>query len=179
MTATSLVLSGVYETDEVTATSLPVDLATDTWRTVMRSVVPVAAGDRLDVTARARVTNDVGVSRGDSGYTVGVGAHLWVYDCDPDPGPDGTVPVVSERPWTRIAPSWGDNVSRDRHHLPIALTAMWDVPANWPPGHRAVVVLRADAHSTAWKSGDTLTVDGGYGQLIVRRWTPLSLTGVC
>jgi hypothetical protein len=169
-----LALAGLYANEEVTASTVPVDLATATWRTVMRVVVPVAAGDVLDVEARARVTNDVGVDRGDAGYTIGVGAHLWTYDCDPDPGPDGTVPPVSGRPWTKIAPSWGDNVSRDRHHLPIGLGAFWTVPADWPAGHRIVVVLRVDAHSTAWKSGDTLTVDADYGQLIVRRWTPLT-----
>jgi hypothetical protein len=165
-----LVLKGQYSTDKTTTgVKLPVDLVTDTYRTIVTCVLPVEPGDILDVDARARVTNDTGVSRGTSGYTVGIGAHLWMYDCDPEPDEMGNVPVVSARPWTRIAPSWGDNVSRDRHHLPIHVTAHWQVPADWPPGHRIVIVLRADAHSTAAVDGDTIAVDAGYTLLKIRR----------
>jgi hypothetical protein len=127
-----LTLAGIHSTDEVVAKTLPVDLPTDTYRTMLRVVVPVTAGDILDVEGWARVTNDTGVSRGVAGYTVGVGYHLWMYDVDNGP--------VSA--------------------------------ADWPEGHRMVVVLRADAHSTAWVAGDTLTVDRDYGQLTARRWTP-------
>ena len=163
-------VQGEYSSDVATpGVKLPVDTVTDTWRTVVTRVLPVDPGDLLDVDARARVTNDTGVSRGTAGYTVGIGAHLWIYDCDPDPDETGVVPVVSARPWTKIAPSWGDNVSRDRHHLPIHVTAHWQVPADWPVGHRIVVVLRADAHSTAAVAGDTITVDGTYTLLKVRR----------
>ncbi|GFH36642.1 hypothetical protein [Streptomyces pacificus] len=38
-------------------------------------------------------------------------------------------------------------------------------------GLHSTTEVRADAHSTAWVSGDTLTVDAGYGRLTVRRWT--------
>ncbi|GFH34281.1 hypothetical protein [Streptomyces pacificus] len=151
-----LSLAGLHSTTEVVASSLPVDLVTTTWRTMLRLVVPVAAGDVLDVDARARVTSDVG-------YTVGVGWHLWAYDVDDGQGSAG--------PWWRIGTSCGDNVPPDRHHMPLAITDVYQVPQDWPAGHRIVIVLRADAHSTAWVSGDTLTVDAGYGRLTVRRWT--------
>lgn len=158
-----LVLVGEWGTDEITASTLPVDLATDTWRTMSRLIIPVTAGDVLAVNARARVTNDTGINRGEPGYTVGVGYHLWAYDLDSGLGTAGT--------WWRIS-SWnGDNVTRARHHMPLHVTTTYRVPPDWPAGHRIVVVLRADAHSTAWVAGDTLTVDREYGHLQVRRWT--------
>lgn len=150
-------------TREVVPATLPVDLAADTWRTLLRLVVPVAPGDRLDISARARVTND-------TTYTIGVGWHLWIYDADSGQGTAGT--------WWKIAPSCGDNVSKDRHHMPLLIDTLHTVPDDWPPGHRAVVVLRADAHSTAWRSGDTLTVDKEYGELIVRPWRRAPATPV-
>jgi hypothetical protein len=160
--APNLTLAGLYATDEVVAASIPVDLPTDTYRTMLRAVVPVVAGDVLDVDAWARVTNDTGRDRGDAGYTVGVGWHVWAYDVDDGQGAAG--------PWTRISPLCGDNVPRDRHHMPLHISTVYAVPADWPAGHRITVVLRADAHSTAWVSGDTLTVDREYGHLTVRRW---------
>ncbi|HET6635231.1 MAG TPA: hypothetical protein VFH77_09390, partial [Streptomyces sp.] len=154
--------AGLYATDEVTASTLPVDLVTDTYRTMLRTVVPVDAGDLLDIAAWARVTNDTGRDRGDPGYTVGVGWHLWAYDVDTQ--------AASSGEWWRIAPWCGDNVTRDRHHMPLAIDTVYRVPADWPAGHRIVVVLRADAHSTAAVDGDELTVDREYGHLTVRRW---------
>lgn len=148
--------SGVWATDEVAAADLPVDKVTNTWRTMLRLVVPVEAGDLLDIDARARVTND-------TGYTVGVGWHLWAYDVDSGQGAAG--------PWWKISPSCGDNVDRIRHHLPLAITGVYVVPDTWPAGHRIVVVLRADAHSTAAVTGDILTVDRTYGHMTVRRWS--------
>jgi hypothetical protein len=158
-------LAGIFATDEVVATTIPIDLATDTYRTIIRVIVPVAAGDILDVDGWGRVTNDTGVSRGDKGYTVGVGYHLWMYDCDDGIGSAGV--------WTRISPLCGDNVTRDRHHMPFPIGTLYTVPATWPEGHHMVVVLRADAHRTAWISGDTLTVDKDYGHLKVRRLVPI------
>lgn len=152
----ALTLTGIYSTETVTASTLPIDLSTSTWRTVIRQVLPVSAGDTLDITAWARVTNDVG-------YTVGVGWHLWVYDCDSGLGTAGT--------WWKISPSLGDNVTKDRHHMPLHISMVHAVPDDWPKDHRMVVVLRADAHSTAAVDGDTLTVDQTYGHLAVRRYT--------
>lgn len=158
-----LAITGLFSTTEVVPTTLPVDLSTSTWRTMMRQVVPVAAGDILDISCWARVTNDLG-------YTVGVGWHLWAYDCDNGLGTAGT--------WWKISPSLGDNVTSTRHHMPLHIGVVHQVPADWPVDpdtgnpHRIVVVLRADAHSTAAVDGDTLTVDQTYGYLAVRRYTP-------
>lgn len=160
--ATGLTLAGIYATDEVVAATLPVDLATDTWRTMIRQIVPVEPGDVLDIQAWARVTNDTGKSRNEPGYTVGVGWHVWAYDCDSGQGTAG--------PWWRISPYCGDNVDRTRHHMPLHISTVYTVPDDWPDGHRIVIVLRADAHSTAWVAGDTLTVDKDYGHLKVRRY---------
>ncbi|MET9098289.1 hypothetical protein [Streptomyces antibioticus] len=148
------------KTREVVATSLPVDLATDTWRTMLRLPLRVMPGDVLYVDASARVTNDCG-------YTIGCGWHPWAYNVDKG---------GSAGPWWRIGPSYGDNVDKARHHLPLSLTTVYDVPDDWPvdpdtgEGDRICIALRADAHSTAAVSGDKLTVDTGMGELIVTRW---------
>jgi hypothetical protein len=148
--------TAIYGTDEVVAATIPVDLSSTTYRTMMRLIVPVVAGDLLDVDGRARVTNNCG-------YNIGVGYHLWAYDVDSGQGSSG--------PWWRISPYNGDNVDPQRHHMPLHISTLYQVPSDWPAGHRIVVVLRADAHSTAWESGDTLTVDQAYGYLTVRRWS--------
>lgn len=156
----ALALAAFHSTNEVVPSTLKVDLSTATWVTVMRVVVPVEAGDLLDVTAWFKVTNDIVPTA----YPVGVGAHLWAYDCDSGYGAAGT--------WWRLddAGSVGMNVDRDLHHLTLPLAVAYQVPDDWPAGHRIVVVLRADAHSTAWQTGDTLTVDP-CGRLTVRRYT--------
>ncbi|WP_405549535.1 hypothetical protein OG215_25300 [Streptomyces globisporus] len=164
-------LAGFHSTNEVAATSLPVDLPTNTWRTILRVVAPVAAGDLLDVSAWFKVTNDIRPVA----YPVGVGAHLWAYDVD-----DGKGAARTADDWWRLDPeagSVGMNVHRDLHHLVLPVEVAYQVPGDWPPGHRMVIALRADAHSTAWdKDGDglaedRLTVDP-YGRLTVRRYCP-------
>lgn len=150
-------LVAVYADDEVVASTIPVDRTPDTPVRLMRVVVPVAAGDFLDITAEARVTNDLT-------YNIGVGWRLQWYDVD-----DG-IPWPHATPWPQIGTPSGDNVDRQRHHMPLTLTRAYRVPATWQPGHRMVINLMVDAHSTAWQSGDKLTVDG-YGQMVVRRWS--------
>jgi hypothetical protein len=145
----------LHSDDDVVATTIPVDLSTTTYRTMLRVIAPVEPGDVLDVAGRARVTNNVG-------YNVGVGYHLWAYDVDSGQGSAG--------PWWRISSYNGDNVDPQRHHMPLHSSTVYQVPDTWPTGHRIVVVLRADAHSTAWESGDTLVVDQEYGLLVVRKW---------
>lgn len=152
--------AAVYADDELVASSIPVDLTTETAVRLMRVVVPVEAGDVLDITAEGRITND-------DTYNIGVGSFLAWYDVD-----DG-IAWPHAWPWTRIGTPTGDNVTPARHHMPLTLTRVYMVPADWPSGHRMVVNLLVDAHSTAWRSGDTLTVDA-YGQLVVRRWTAAS-----
>jgi hypothetical protein len=160
-------LVGIWTTREVVA--IPGDLPVggtsgNQMRTMARIVVPVDAGDVLDISGRQRVTNDIGPSK----YTVGVGYWFDVYDMD-----DGM--SGADRVWTRIGSLNGQNVDRSIvHHLPLHLEDVWVVPADWPVGHRAVVCFRADAHSTAWNAnggGDRITVDD-YGVLTVRRWAP-------
>lgn len=149
--------AGLYADDQVVASSIPVDLSPDTPVRIMRVVVPAAAGDVLDVTAEGRITSDVG-------YNVGVGSRLQLYDVD-----DG-MPWPHAWPWPQIGTPTGDNVTPARHHMPLTLTRVYRVPADWPAGHRVVINLLVDAHSTAARPGDAITVDG-YGQLVVRRWT--------
>lgn len=160
--ATETIALGALET-----TAIPVDLSSSSYRTLYRVVMgPVEPGDMLDVDASARVTNDVGVGvTGGRRYTVGVGWHLWIYDY--------SNPLKTQGPWWRISQLMGDNVSPDRHHMPLPLSTLYRMSDDWPSGHRPVVVLRADAHSTAWAyngGDDTLDVDPGYGQLTVRHW---------
>jgi hypothetical protein len=152
-------LVGLYATDEVPATKLPIGTGPGQgYRTLLRLIVPVAAGDVLDVAGRARVTNDTSPS-----YTVGVGYHLWMYDADNGLGTAGA--------WTQISTDCGDNVDHDRHHMPLITNTVYTVPPDWPAGHRMVVVLRGDAMSTL-ADGQSITVDPTYGQLTVRRYTP-------
>jgi hypothetical protein len=137
-------------------------------RTLARTVVPVDAGDILEVDGWQRVTNDIGTVR----YTCGVGFWVDVYDVD-----DGLSTSDPSRMWTRVSSLNGQNVDRSIvHHLPLTLSGVvWKVPDNWPAGHRATVCFRADAHSTAWNSNggaDKITVDN-YGVLTVRRWKPM------
>ena len=153
------------------STAIPIDLPTTTYKTLYRVVTGgLNPGDQLDISADARVTND-------AGYTVGVGWHLWAYSYSD--------PLRSAGPWWRISHLMGDNVPVARHHMPLHISYLHAIPEDWPAGDRMVIVLRADAHSTAWASnggGDTLSVDAGYGQLIVRQWAapaPVSAPEPC
>lgn len=161
-----LVPAGVQASDDVQSASIPVDLPSTTYRLLYRLVTgALYPGDLLDIDADARVTNNCGYPDG-TRYTIGVGWHLWAYSYSD--------PARSSGPWWRISHLMGDNVDPTRHHMPLHISTLYQVPADWPPGHRMAICLRADAHSTAWAAnggGDTLTVDAGYGQLVVRRWT--------
>jgi hypothetical protein len=158
-----MTVAALYSTNVSTATTLPIGTwSGQEYRTMARVIVPVIAGDMLDCDGRARVTNDAPEPR----YTVGVSTALWAYDCDDGLGSSG--------PWTQIDVSTGDNVDPARHHMPVAITAVYTVPATWPPGHRIVIVLRSDAASTQARANDALTVDP-LTRLTVRRWTaPIS-----
>lgn len=166
LTSTGLALSGVQASDDVQSTSIPIDLPSTTYRLLYRLITgPLYAGDLLDISGDARVSNAAGYPSG-TRYTVGVGWHLWAYSY--------TDPARSSGPWWRISQLMGDNVDPTRHHMPLHISTLYQVPDDWPAGHRMAICLRADAHSTAWNANggdDTLTVDAGYGQLIVRRWS--------
>lgn len=162
-------LAGYYSTSEVVPETLPVDLSTATWRTMLRVPLgrPVAAGDLLEAHAWFKVSNDIRPEA----YPVGIGAHLWWYDLDHGgPGVSG--------PWTRMdadAGSTGMNVYRELHHLVLSWHVAAVVPSDWPAGHRIAVAVRADAHSTAWDrdgdgvADDRITVDRK-GRLTVKHY---------
>ncbi|MFB6696386.1 hypothetical protein [Streptomyces rubiginosohelvolus] len=158
-TTAQWLLADVAATDTLTAKTLPVGTSS-TRRVLLRTAVAVNPGDALDVSARAQITND-------TGKIIGVGSALWVYDVDLEP-----VVPVSERPWSQIAPHLADNCDPDRHHMPLHMGAWWVVPADWPPGHRVMVAYQAAAFRTAPAAGETVRVDQGYGQLVVRRYVP-------
>lgn len=163
-----LVMAALHTTQEVVATGgLPVGgVSGEQIRTLSRMVVPVVAGDVVEVAGWQRVTNDIGPAK----YTVGVGYWIDVYDVD-----DGPATSDPAKVWLRVSSLCGDNVtpSPQRHHMPVVLAGVvWFVPPTWPDRHRAVVCFRADAHSTAWAAnggGDRLTVDD-YGVLTVKRY---------
>lgn len=139
--------------------TIPVDLSTNTPVTLGRIVTDTLhTGDLLRITAWARVTNDVG-------YTVGVGYYLKGYEY--------TLPGVTN-PYFPIETLNGQNVTPNgqTHHLPIHTQLLWEVPEAYD-GKRVVLNFRADAHSTAWEAGDTLTIDQGYGQFWYEHLQPV------
>ncbi|MGW4834795.1 hypothetical protein [Streptomyces globisporus] len=164
-TAGRVLVAAQSDTQLITR-GLPVDGTSQTWRRLYRLVTGgLQPGDLLDIDADARVTNDCGRDGG-TRYTIGVGWHLWAYSY--------TDPLRDTGPWWQISHLMGDNVDAIRHHMPLHISCLYQVPDDWPPDHRMVIVLQADAHSTKWAINggkDLLTVDDGYGQLIVRHWT--------
>lgn len=160
---------GLYADDTLMTTYVPVDGTSNTPVRVTRVVVPVLAGDVLDITAGIRLTNDLG-------YTVGVGARLRWYDYD-----DG-VPWPHAQPWTEIPYLQGDNVSPlpHRHHIPMTLNVAYKAPDTWPAPitegdyigpHRMVINLMVDGHWGNYVAGDRLSIDDYKQQIIVRRWS--------
>ena len=165
-TAHGMVATPPVWSDDAENLTIPIDLATTTAKLLYRAVLPATvAGDVLDISFKAGFTNNAGVDGG-TRYTVGVGCHVWYYDYNDGAGFGGRVQIADELT--------GDNVDPTRHHLPMAAQFVWRVPADWPEGHRMVLCLLADAHSTAWQVNgghDVLDVEAGYGQIAVRRWT--------
>jgi len=129
---------------------------------LLRTWVTANPGDALEVTARAQITND-------TGKIIGVGHALWAYDVDLAP----EIPVAQQpETWTQMAPHLAENCTPDRHHMPLEMDAWWTVPADWPPGHRVMVLYRAAAFRTTPAPGETVRVDEGYGQLVIKRYVP-------
>lgn len=145
--------------------SIPIDLPTTTGKRLLRVVLPdTRADDVLDISFKVNVTNNAGVANGGIRYTVGVGAHIWYHSY---------ADLFGWANRKQIPMLTGDNVDPTRHHLPLAASFIWRVPADWTGG-RMTLALVVDAHSTAWKSNggnDVLTVETGYAQLCVHRWT--------
>lgn len=151
---------GLWSTTDIARTSLPVGNTAGNYRVLSRIAIPVRAGDQLDVCARAHVSSP-------HKFNVGVGSHLWGYDVDLPEPPKLT---VSQRPWWALGTSDSDQVDWDRHHMPLRCSAVYEVPADWPDGHRMMVVYQGDAYASNAAPGDTIVVDP-MGLLIVRRWT--------
>ncbi|MFI1701946.1 hypothetical protein ACH419_39200 [Streptomyces bobili] len=143
--------------NELETLSIPVDLPTTTGKRLIRVILPATlAGDVLDISFKVGLTNN-------AGYVIGAGAHIWYY---PYLDPDGWAKRVQISDMLT-----GQNVDTNIvHHLPMAASFSWRVPADWDWG-RMGLALVVDAHSTAWKPGDTLKVESGYAQLRVHRWT--------
>jgi hypothetical protein len=174
-TSPAQVLVGLYSSQELVATSIPVDGTANTPYRTMRLVVPCLAGDVLDITAELRVTNDLS-------YTVGVGSRLRYYDAD-----DGEqYPHGGWTEWVEIPTPTGDNVTpitstyAGRHHMPITLTRAYRVPDTWLAPitegdyigpHRMAINLLVDAHWGKYRAGDRLTVDPYGMQMVARRWS--------
>lgn len=157
MNSTGRTLKDFWSSTRILPSKLPLDLSPSTWINIINCVVglpdQIKAGDQMVVRAWCRYTNDTGIG-------AGVGCHIWYYDYN--------VPV-EDRVWYRVVPSCGDNVEPKRHHLPLSIEVDFELPADWPEGHRVVVVLRADAHSSIAQPGMALSVE--YGLLHIDRWS--------
>lgn len=154
---------------------IPVDLSTGTPVKVRLYAMPVQAGDYLKVHGAIDVTNDAGryTTKGIR-YTVGIGISLWYYDANAP-----TTPVDLRTPsWRQIGASRGMNVTVDLHHLAMDIDGTLTIPDDWQDGHQAGIVLRADAHSTAWNKnsptgGDWIDIeDHGCLDVVRYRNTP-------
>jgi hypothetical protein len=148
-------------------TGIPIDLSSNTHKTVHAvNVGPVNPGDMVRVISDANVTNDTGVTlvngvRKVTGerYTVGVGYHL--ASC--------TDPCVTP---VRVGTPLGENCPVIVHHCVANIARMFKVPANWTPGAEMVVMMRVDAHSSAWKAngGKELLRVEPYGAILFDVW---------
>lgn len=160
----ALTLSSAHTSTDRVTESVPIGSTSGNQKRVLYwLILPVAAGQILRVQARARITNDVDATRR---YTVGFGFWNDSYDVD-----DG-VPYASKT-WTRIGPLYGDNVTKDRHHMPCDVFDDYEIPAGWVAGHRIRIAMRGDAASTSTSrvDGDTLDVDD-YGRISVWVYDP-------
>ncbi|MDX5566908.1 hypothetical protein PYK79_31750 [Streptomyces sp. ID05-04B] len=156
---------------QLEATGIPVDLSAGTGVRLLRAILPdpTLPGDVLDISWKVGVTNNAGYPNG-TRFTIGVGAHLFAYPY-PDPAGWANRQELLDENGDQILV--GMNVTPDVHHLALAASISWRVPADWG-GSRMGLALVVDAHSTAWKvngGNDILTVEPGYAQLRVHRWT--------
>lgn len=174
-------LERIVATRERQTATIPIELSSSTAiRTALRVVLPVEAGDLLHLGGRLRLTNDVTGTK----YQVGCPAWFDGYDCD-----DGL--PYSEKTWLRAAYAYdaepggltGDNVDPSggpagRHHMPLVLGPdVWEVPVDWPAGHRLCLAIRVSAASTKAEingGNDVIKLDDGYNSLVVQRWVPIS-----
>jgi hypothetical protein len=154
---------------QVRTRQIPVDLSTSTHVMIRYVVVPVQAGDVVLAYGAVNVTNDVGRASPDhKRYAVGISTSLHRYN--------GTITPPEERAltWERLGVT-GENVTPQGHHLTQNVLYPWvKVPEDWPAGHKAVIALMVDAHSTGWddnypEGGEHITVET-HGCLIAWRY---------
>jgi hypothetical protein len=157
--------------DKPLTTGIPIDLSSGTPRTVFATNIgPVNPDDRVRVISDANVTNDTGVTlvngvRKVTGtrYTVGVSYHI-------------AYSTVSGAP-TRAGTSMGENCPVIVHHCVVGgIPRMFKVPADWTPGTEMVVMMRVDAHSSAWakNGGKELLRVEPYGAILFDVWAEAS-----
>jgi hypothetical protein len=144
-------LAGLHSTDKILVSSIPIDVSSTTPKTVLKTYIPVTAGEHLDVYAQARVTDD-------SKITIGVGWQLWAYPVNSS--------NISTGDWFKLSHALGDNVDTPRHHMPLAIATLYPVKRT----ERLAIALRVDAHSFQHAQAvKPLTVDP-LGTLIIQRW---------
>lgn len=153
---------GTYTTREVTTAALAVSSAPGVaYATLLRLVVPAEPGDILDITARARVSNTTEFP------LVAVGYGLWFFDAELPP---------EDRIWTQIGPQREGSTDPVKTVLAMHAEDVYQVPTEWPTGHRMVVVYRGDAYAPDLDPEAptvSLDVDAGYGSVTVGRWLAL------
>ncbi|PRY56428.1 hypothetical protein [Glycomyces artemisiae] len=153
---------GTHTTREVTTTALAVSSAPGVaYETLLRLVFPAEPSDILDITARARVTNMTEFP------LVAVGYGLWIFDAELPP---------EDRIWTQIGPQREGSTDPVRTVLAMHTEDVYQVPAEWPEGHRMAVVYRGDAYAPDLDPEAppvALDVDAAYGSVTIRRWLAL------
>jgi hypothetical protein len=151
--------------DKPLTTGIPIDLSSGTPRTVFAVTVgPVNPGDMVRVISDANVTNNTGrdpKTKAITGtqYNVGVSYHI-AYSTV------GGTPI-------RTGTSMGENCHYSiTHHLVLNIARMFKVPADWQPGAEMVVMMRVDAHSSAWakNGGKELLRVEPYGAILFDVW---------
>lgn len=165
---------------------IPVDLSPGTPVKVRWYLLDVQAGDYLKVRGELDVTNDAGrYTTKKKRYTVGIGGLLRYYNASAP-----TTPIdLRAQSWRNIGRARGMNCTVDMHHLALDVFGEVTIPADWPPGNKACIVLLADAHSDAWNSnsptgGDWVDIEDHGGLNVTRyrdspppvddpRWTDL------
>lgn len=158
---------------QLEAETIPIDLSAATGVRLLRTILPdpTLPGDVLDISWKLGVTNNAGVGiPNGKRYTVGIGVHLFAYPYNDPNGWANRFELLDEDGEQILT---GMNVTPDTHHLALGASLSWRVPASWG-GSRMGLALVVDAHSSAWNSnggGDVITVEPGYAQLRVHRWT--------
>lgn len=144
--------------------------APGTFITVRLFTMFVAEGDTLLITGELNLTNNTGrdadqdMIPGYEAFGAGIATSLWIYDANAP---------AAERPatWLRLGTN-GENCTVEGHHIAQGLQRPYQVPAGWDPTHQMGIVLRVDAHSTAYKANPVpgYFIVEKHGTLHVEHW---------